>query len=100
METIIYKEGDFSFIEYDFIRNTYIDAWETVHSNPEYIEFIKNKPSDDPWMFNENKTADKIYKSLKYINSHTGASAALVMRAMEHIIKFGWNEWVQNYSHN
>ena len=96
--SITINDGDFSFIEYGFIRDIYEDAWNTVHSNQEFIDFIKNKPSDEPWMFNEHETADKIYKSLKYINTHSGASAALVMRAMEDIIKHGWNEWVHNYS--
>jgi hypothetical protein len=99
MEMTTCKEGDFSFIEYGFVRDIYEDAWNTVHSRPEYIEFIKNKSSDEPWMFIEHETANKIYKSLKYINTHSGASAAFVMRAMEDIIKYGWNTWVQNYSH-
>jgi hypothetical protein len=88
------KEGDFSFIENGFIRDMYEDAWKTVHSNQEFIDYIKNKSSDEPWMIIENELANKICKSLKYANTHSGASMALTMRAMEDIIKFGWDEWV------
>ena len=89
------REGDFSFIDSDFVRKTYEDAWETIHSCNEYIDFIRNKSINEPWMYNKNEMINKICNSLKYANIHSGASIALTMRAIEYIIKFGWNNWIK-----
>ena len=46
-------------------------------------------------MYNKNEMINKICNSLKYANIHSGASIALTMRAIEYIIKFGWNNWIK-----
>jgi hypothetical protein len=92
--------GDFSFIAEQFTRQMYEDAWETVHSQPKYIEYCINKSNETPWLFIEDETANEIMKNLKLVNQHSGCSVAILMRNIEVILKYGWDEWVRTTKHD
>lgn len=91
-----YKEGDFSIIKCGLTRTCYEDAWETIHKDVGYIEYLKHKNKDVPWMFIEDKNALKIMNNLKMKDYHSGASMALTMRLMETIIKYGWDTFIES----
>jgi hypothetical protein len=89
--------GDFSFLkrhEYEM----YQDAWDTVNSDPSFIEYVKNKSPDEAWMFSDNPIANKIMNSLAYKDRHSGASAACTMRAIEYIFHHGWDSFLTTCS--
>lgn len=91
------KEGDFSFIKDGLEQLCYADAWKTVSANQEFIDFVKNKPSSEPWMFNTSPVALAITNKLEYKDWHSGASLALTLRQIEYIYKNGWEAWVKDY---
>lgn len=85
--------GDFSFIINALIREAYIDAWETIHTDKRYLNYLRTKPVSTPWAFIQNPLAREIINSLKLADTHSGCSVAITMRSMEQIIKYGWQEW-------
>lgn len=98
MTKYIYNIGDFSFVTDNLERMVYEDAWKTINTlDINYINYIKNKNINESWMFTTDKNALYIMNNLEMKDYHSGASMALTMRAMEHIIKFGWDSFVQNY---
>jgi len=90
---VMVQPGDFSFIENTMLREVYSDAYNVVMQNPEFRSYIENKPSSQPWMFNECPIAQNIMSCCNKKCKHSGASLACTMRAMEYIIKNGWNAW-------
>lgn len=89
--------GDFSFITDLPSRIALQDAWQTIHIVDGAIEYVKNKPSAEPWAFTSNKEALCYMKSLKLYDQHSGCSIAWTMRTTENIVKRGWVEWKSSY---
>jgi hypothetical protein len=88
-------QGDFSAFD-PLERMGYEDAWETIHSMPGAIEYLKAKDKSMSWMKTTDPFAEKLMKQLKMYEHHSGCSIALTMRAMENIVKYGWESWYGN----
>lgn len=92
---VVPQLGDFSFIKHELSRDCLQDAWDSVQSDPEFIKYVANKPTEDAWV-NVSVThpvGSRIVNSLKLLDVHSGCSLACTMRTIESILKRGWNQW-------
>jgi hypothetical protein len=88
--------ADFDFLdstkEYQY-KQYYIDAYQAVYSDESLINYMKTKDIKESFAFNCREECNKIRSNMKLLDEHSGGSCAIVLRAIEYIIKNGFDEW-------
>lgn len=77
------------------------DAYNAIITIEGAPEFFENKSLDTSFMFTHQNGPmwDEIHKKMDY-EGHSGYSYAWTMRNIEHIFKFGWDNWVYTVKKN
>jgi len=83
---------DFSILKDKSSARDIRDAYYAVFEVEGAYEYIKNKSSDESWMFNGRIIVNEIYDKIDK-DHHSGASLACTMRVVEYIIKYGKEAW-------
>jgi hypothetical protein len=91
----MYATGDFSFIKDTSRRADLEDAYTAVTMSNAWDFFRTAAPPEDTgYMFWDAPELIAIGKNMKHSDLHSGASFALIMRAMQSIALVGWDAWV------
>lgn len=92
-------EVDFSFVKCPITRLSLEKTYNMVLLNKNIYEAIMNKDINDPWYLTQDPKLENIYKFLDedVISYQSGSSYALLMRAIESILKKGYPEWRRNF---
>ena len=92
METV-----DFSFIAYDASRYYVEDGYKAVSAVDGGWAFLRGfVPDEDKgFIFSKHPILDKIIALMDH--GHSGASYAWIMRQMEHIAKYGLEEYKKTW---
>lgn len=75
------------------------DAYNAVISIKGASEFFTTKSIDGMFTYKTGPLWDEIHKKIDF-NSHSGYSYAWTMNNIEHIFKFGWDNWVYTVKKN
>lgn len=93
----IEPEGTFDWFN-KYCKNFYLieDAYKAVISTQGAPEYFKEKVNNTQTMFTLQNYSiwDQIHSKMTQYNYHSGYSYAWTMQNIEHIFKFGWNNWV------
>jgi hypothetical protein len=90
------ETATFDFIDYESAKNMYIDAHSAITRLGLWTWLSNYTPQEGKgFMFSSDPNINSIYGALK--TSHSGATFALVMRAMEHIAKYGYPAFADQY---
>ena len=86
------NEIDFSIIKDAMFITAISEAYNAVFKVKGGYDYVKNKSSREPWMYNSNPIVTQIQDAMD-TSHHSGASLALTFRQVEYIIKHGKDEW-------
>ena len=84
----------------DFATRMDILLMEDLHSaisESHAWEFVKKDPGEDGFLFSKNPMMGKIISNMKYMNYHSGASFACMMRLMQVLAVIGPYEFQTLY---
>ena len=89
-----YSEGDFSFFNDIHNRNAYKDAYDAITITNSWT--LMSEPlGPGGFMFpTDPDRLNIVHDKMKLLDSHSGASYALMMRDMQFIATHGWNKYI------
>jgi hypothetical protein len=91
--SIKYAEGDFTFLNNKDDCDTLKDAYDAITITESWA-LMREDPGKGGFMFCNHERYKIIKDNMKLLDTHSGASYALMMRQMQYIANHGWNKYI------
>ena len=88
--------GDFSCIRDEMTRTAYEDMYAAITKAEAWAD-MKKEPSGAGFMFSSDPHIGRIHAALNDRVGHSGASMGCTMRAMQHLARVGWADFMAPY---
>lgn len=89
-----YPEGDFTFFNNTYESKVYKDAYDAITVTNSWT--LMSEPlGPGGFMFpTDPERLNLVHANMKLLDSHSGASYAVMMRDMQFIATHGWNKYI------
>ena len=91
-----YPEGDFSFFNDILNRNAYKDAYDAITATDSWVLMREHRGVGGFMFPTDPDRLNIVHDKMKLLDSHSGASYAIMMRDMQFIATHGWDKYIDS----
>jgi hypothetical protein len=91
-----HPEGDFSFFNDILNRNAYKDAYDAITATDSWALMREHRGAGGFMFPTDPDRLNIVHDKMKLLDSHSGASYAIMMRCMQFIATHGWDKYIDS----